>query len=327
MGNRKTVSYSKWGYIFSIPFVVAFCCFTLYPVFYTIFIGFTDLKGVNTKEIHLLTKVGKGLFDNYKDVLASKNFKIAFGNTWKIWMMNFIPQMALALLLTAWFTDNRSKIKGQGFFKVSFYMPNIITAATVAIMFSVFFGYPTGPVNDILKRVGIIKESVNWLIKGRNAQNIVAFIQFWQWFGYSMITLISGVIGIDPSIFEAAEIDGANRTQTFLYVTIPCIRQILLFSLVTSLIGGLNMFDIPQLFADGGPDLATTTTSVFIYRYAFSGKYIYCKASAASMIMFIIIVFFSAILFYILRDRDAAKAKKLRKQAIKEAKLKAKGVA
>ena len=324
MGKRKTISYSKFGYIFSIPFVVAFCVFTLYPVLYTILIGFTDLKGVNTKEIHILSD---NLFKNYKEVLATKTFKLAFGNTWKIWIMNFIPQMALALLLTAWFTDTRSKIKCQGFFKVSFYMPNIITAATVGIMFNTFFQYPVGPVNDILKTLGFINEPVNWLIKKATAQNIVAFIQFWQWFGYSMVTLISGFIGIDPAIFEAAEMDGANRVQTFFYVTIPCIRQILLFSLVTSLIGGLNMFDIPQVFLEGGPDNATTTTSVFIYQLAFKGKYIYCKASAASMMMFIIIVIFSCILFYILRDKDEQKAKKLRKQAIKEAKLKAKGVA
>lgn len=322
--GKKTISYAKWGYIFSIPFVVAFALFTLYPIIYTVFIAFTDLKGANNTTPHLLTG---DLLKNFRDVMATQQFKISFGNTWKIWMMNFIPQMGLALILTAWFTDNRSKIKGQGLFKVAFYMPNIITAATVAIMFNSFFGYPIGPVNDILMRFHIVDTAQNFLIKKSNGQGIVAFIQFWMWFGYTMITLISGVIGIDPSIFEAAEMDGANRIQTFLFVTIPCIRSILLFSLVTSLIGGLNMFDIPYLFLKGGPDNATLTTNVFIYNQAFSGAYLYNRAAAASLIMLLIIVFFSSILFYVMRDRDAAKAKKLRKQAIKQAKLKAKEVA
>ncbi len=328
MGNRKSVSYAKYGYIFSIPFVVAFSLFTLYPIIYTIYVAFTDLKGANPIAVHWITEVSEdGIFANFKDVLDTNMFKISFGNTVKLWIMNFIPQMGLALLLTAWFTDNRSKIRGQGFFKVTFYMPNIITAATVAIMFNAFFGYPMGPVNDLLMRFHFTSEPINFVIKESTAQYIVAFIQFWMWFGYTMITLISGVIGIDPSIFEAAEIDGANRSQTFFFVTLPCIRQIMLFSLVTSLIGGLNMFDIPYLFQNGGPNNATLTTNVVIYKWAFTGKYQYARAGAASLIMFAIIVICSCAVFYIYRDRDAEKAKKARKAAIREAKLKAKGVA
>jgi multiple sugar transport system permease protein len=231
-----------------------------------------------------------------------------------------MPQIGLALLLTAWFTDVRSKIKGMGFFKVVFYMPNIITAATVAILFNALFGSPTGPINDILISLHIQDGPVQYLVNKSTAQGIVIFIQFWMWFGYTMVTLISGVIGIDPAIFEAAEIDGANRVQTFLFITLPCIRTIMLFTLVTSLIGGLNMFDIPKCFLDGGPDSATLTTSVFIYNQAFSGSYIYNKAAAASMIMFVIIVFFSSFLFYILRDKDEAALKKMKKRELREAK-------
>ena len=135
----------------------------------------------------------------------------------------------------------------------------------------------------------------------------MAFIQFWMWYGYTMVMLISGVIGINPEIFEAAELDGASKTQTFFRVTLPCIRTILLFVLVTSLIGGLNMFDVPQLFLLGGLTTGTITTSIFIYKQAFSGSYQYNNAAAASLIMFVIIMFFSAILFVILRDKDEDK--------------------
>ena len=104
--------------------------------------------------------------------------------------------------------------------------------------------------------------------------------------------------------------DGANRVQTFFLVTIPNIRTILLFTLVTSLIGGLNMFDIPKLFMLGGPDNATLTTSVFIYNQAFSGSYMYNRAAAASMIMFTIICILSAIMFFLMRDKDEEKLRK-----------------
>ena len=180
----------------------------------------------------------------------------------------------------------------------------------MAILFNALFGYPMGPVNDLLTRFHIISSPVNFLVKKNVARGIVIFIQTWMWYGYTMIILISGVLGISPEIFEAAEVDGANGWQTFWQITIPNIRTILLFTLVTSLIGGLNMFDIPQLFLIGGPDNATLTTSVFIYNQAFKGSYMFNRAAATSMIMFVIIVAASIIMFYLLRDKDEVALKK-----------------
>lgn len=185
-------------------------------------------------------------------------------------------------------------------------MPNIITAATIAILFNSLLGYPMGPVNDILMRLGITAEPANFLVNKAVAKGTVAFIQFWMWYGYTMIVLISGVMGISPDIFESAEVDGANRIQTFLYITIPNLKTILLFTLVTSLIGGLQMFDIPKLFLLGGPDNATLTTSVFIYNQAFSGSYLYNRAAAASIIMFVVICLISGLLFFVMRDKEEA---------------------
>ena len=314
MKKQKVVSYSKFGYLFSLPFVIAYAIFSLYPTLYTAVIGFTDLKGVGKTAFRFLTE---DPFQNFRAILTSPTFQTAFKNTVVIWVLNFIPQILLALLLTAWFTDRRFKIPGTGIFKVLFYMPNIITAATVAILFNALFGYPMGPVNDILTRLGILQAPFNFLVKKNIARGIVIFIQTWQWYGYTLIVLISGVLGISPEIFESAEIDGANGWQTFWHVTLPNIRTIMLFTLVTSLIGGLNMFDIPRLFLMGGPDNATLTTSVFIYNQAFSGSYMYNRAAAASMIMFIIISAVSGIMFYFLRDKDEAKLHKVMKQQIK----------
>jgi len=321
MKKKKSFGYAKYGYLFCLPFTIAFLIFSLYPTLYTAVIGFTDLKGIGKTDFKFLTD---DIFANYKTILASATFKTAFSNTLKLWVSNFIPQLALALLLAAWFTDRRFKIPGEGAFKVLFYMPNIITAATVAILFNALFGYPMGPVNDLLTRFGIIGESYNFLVKKKIAQGVVIFIQTWMWYGYTMIILISGVLGISPEIFEAAEVDGANGWQTFWQVTIPNIKTILLFTLVTSVIGGLNMFDIPKLFLLGGPDNATLTTGVFIYNQAFSGSYMYNRASAASMLMWILIVAVSAVLFYMLRDRDEAQLRKIERAQIRAQKKKLK---
>ncbi|WP_070000967.1 carbohydrate ABC transporter permease [Cellulosilyticum sp. I15G10I2] len=311
--RRKGVSYAKYGYLFSLPFVLAFLCFSLYPTIYTALIGFTDLKGMGKKDFNFLANP----FQNFELVLKNPSFQTSLMNTLLIWIINFIPQILLALLLTAWFTSRRYKIKGQGAFKVLMYMPNIITAATIAILFNALFGYPMGPVNDLFKVFGLSETPVNFLIQKWTARGIVAFIQFWMWYGYTMIVLISGVLGLNPELFEAAEIDGASSVQTFFYITLPNLRTILLFTLITSMIGGLQMFDIPRLFLLGGPDNATLTTSVFIYNQAFSGSYLYNRAAAASMLMFIIIAILSAIIFYLMRDKYEIKANKEKKAYMK----------
>ena len=294
-------SYAKYGYLFCIPFFVAYLVFNFYPTIYTILLGFTDSKGLGNINFHVYTE---DIFRNFRTILHSQSFKISLRNTVVIWIMNFIPQITLALLLTAWFTSRRNKIRGQGFFKVVFYMPNIRNAASVALLFNALFAFPKSPVNDLLIDLGILDKAFNFPTDPRSSRWIVAFIQFWQWYGYTMIILVSGVLGINPEVFEAAEIDGANDRQTFFRITLPNIRTILIYTLITSMIGGLNMYDIPKLYLNGGPNNATLTANVFIYNQAFAGSYMYNRAAAASMIMFLIIAVCSVVVFFIMRDRD-----------------------
>ena len=321
MKKKKAYDYARFGYIFSIPFVLAWLIFQLYPIFYTLLLGFTDLKGAGNTDFNILWSEP---FKNFLTVLGNKSFKTAFVNTLIIWGCNFVPQILLALLITAWFTNRRSTIKGQGVYKVMFYLPNIITQATVAMLFAQLFMYPKGVINDLMMQLGIFDKAVDMMRDAHITRGVVIFIQTWMWYGYTAIVLISGVLGISPELFEAAEVDGANQWQTFFRVTLPSIKTILLFTLVTSLIGGLNMFDIPKLFQNGGPNNATLTTSLYIYNKAFQGGYLYGEASAASMIMFFIIVILSSVVFYLLRDKDEVELRKLVKKQEKEYKRKMK---
>ncbi len=298
--NKNKISYAKYGYLFSLPFAIVYLIFHFYPTVYTAVLGFTDCKGLGNTNWHFLTG---DIWKNFRTILNNATFKTSLTNTVQIWIMNFIPQILLALLLTAWFTSKRNVIKGQGFFKVVFYMPNIITAASVAVLFNVLFGYPKGPVNDLLVSWGLRSEPYYFINFATPSRWIIAFIQFWMWYGYTMIILISGVLGINPEIFEAAEIDGANDRQVFWQITIPNIRTILTFTLITSMIGGLNMYDMSKMFNNGNPNNSTLTANVFIYNQAFAGSYMYNRAAAASMIMFVIIALCSIVVFYLMRDR------------------------
>ncbi len=204
-----------------------------------------------------------------------------------------------------WFTDIRLKLRSVGFFKVMVYLPNIITAATVAVLFASLFGFPKGPMNTILINLGVISEPINWFRDVWITRGIVAFIQFWQWYGHSMIILIAGILGISPSLYEAGMVDGATSRQMFWKITVPMIKPILLYQLVTSLIGGMNMFDIPFLLVpNGGPDRAVETMATFIYRQAFTGGYNYNYAAAASILLFLFVAVISVIMFKTMRQDE-----------------------
>jgi len=319
MRAKNSISYSKYGYIFALPFFLAFMIFTFYPTLYTAILGFTDSQGLGGMQNFDFLE---DRFANFRFVLENQSFRDAFFNTFRIWVLNFIPQIILALALAAWLTNNRLNIRGKGFFKIMFYMPNIITAASIAILFNSLFAFPISPVNSILQLLG--REPVNFLTSPDLSRAIVIFIQFWIWYGYTMIILIAGINGISPDLYEAGEIDGATGMQAFFKITLPNLRMVMLFLMVTSLIGGLNVFDIPRLFNNGGPTSATTTLALFIYNWAFTGRYVYALASAASMIMFAVIAVLSAGMFFLFSDRDEARLQREIKQLRKKQKKAAK---
>lgn len=313
MKNNKSFSYAKYGYLFSIPFVVVYAIFSLYPTVNTAILGFTDSKGMSgLTQWNFLPK--EKIFNNFVQLFKNPMFMMSFKNTLILWVVNFIPQICLALLLTAWFTSRRNELRAQGLFKVVFYMPNIITAASIAILYNKLFAYPIGPVNSLLQSLHIIDEPINFINKVGPTRGIISFIQFWMWYGYTMIILISGVLGINPDLYEAAELDGASNSQMFWKITIPNLKTILLYTMITSMIGGLNMYDIPQLFNKGNPANSTLTTNMYIYNQAFSGSYMYARAAAASMVMFLIIAIASVLVFLAFND-DKGKAKREAKRA------------
>ena len=321
MKKNKSFSYAKYGYLFSIPFVVVYVIFSLYPTINTALLGFTNAKGMTGLTNWEFLEWGS-LFKNFQQVLKNPIFIKSLKNTIILWVVNFIPQISLALILTAWFTSRRNELKGQGLMKVIFYMPNIITAASIALLFNKLFAYPVGPVNSLLQSLGILDAPTDFLTSSSSTRGIISFIQFWMWYGHTMIILISGVLGINPELYEAAELDGASGSQMFWKITIPNLKTILLYTMITSMIGGLNMYDIPQLFNKGNPANSTLTTNMYIYNQAFSGSYMYARAAAASMIMFIIIAIASIFVFLAFNDEKGKarrEAKRIAKMQQKEA--------
>ncbi|HAG12621.1 MAG TPA: sugar ABC transporter permease [Ruminococcus sp.] len=326
----KSVSYAKYGYLFILPFFIVYFIFSLYPLLQTFVLAF-HANGAREN----LAFVG---LDNFRTILAKPaendfkamgihdSFWLGIKNTAIIWVGNFIPQIALSLLLAVWFTDLRVKMPGKGFFKVVMYMPNIITAASVAGLFLSLFGDSSYSVINILFRSG--EEPWKIVSSVWGSRILVMFIQVWMWFGNTMIMLMSGIQGINESLFEAAEIDGANSTQTFWKITFPLLKTIMVYTLLTSMIGGLQMFDIPYMLHTGNVvNENIKTVAVFVYEMFHSNfaKPSFGYSAAASVILFIITSILGAMVFYVQRDKDAIEKKRKQKQAIKEWKRKQKG--
>ena len=322
MRRKKLVSYAKYGYLFSIPFVLAFLMFMCYPTIYTMILGFTDLKGAGRTDFKFLTEIGKPWYQNYKEVLTAKTFKKAFSNTWILWGLSVIPEYLIAMTFAVWFTDRKLRLKGRGLFKILYYMPRIITGAAMATLFARLFGYPKGAINDLCNMVygwfGLTRENFNYYAKEWSVKWVIILVNVYMYYGSTLVIMVSAIMGIDVEIFEAAEIDGANRIQTFFRVTLPCMRQMLIYMLVMSVIGGLNLYETPAMLIGIGCNNAGLTNLMYIQNQAFSGSYIYNRAAAASVILALLCVGLSGIIFFILRDKDEAKLKKIKRAAKRE---------
>lgn len=311
--KKKTVEYGKYGYMFIAPFFLVFLIFQLYPLIYTFYLSFVEYKMTGSK----LVNDGFCGFDNYLKVLKTRDFlagkDIWFNtipmntikNTLIIWIINFIPQILLALLLSAWFTDTVVKLKGQGAFKVMMFLPNIITASSIAVLFNSLFGNQ-GPVTLLVRKLPGLGD-YSFLNSKAGTIGLIGFMQFWMWYGNTMIVLIAGILGISPSLYEAAMVDGANSRQEFFKITLPLLKPILQFSLVTSAIGGLQMYDIPALFnvnnGVGQPGRVSHTVTMMIREVAFSQNPDYGYAGAISVILFICTMIISMIFFVATKDR------------------------
>jgi len=298
--KKSCVSYTKWGYIFLIPFFLVYTIFNLVPLVQTFYYSFFENYRSG------LTTIGPNFvgFGNFVKIFSGSSdlFKYA-GNTAIMWIIGFIPQIIISLLLAAWFTDLNLKLKGQRFFKTVIYLPNLIMASAFSMLFFTIFA-DGGPINGILQTLGIIDAPFRFFSSVGGTRGLVGLMNFLMWFGNTTILLMAGMMGIDPSLFEAAEVDGAKPMQIFRFITMPLLKPILVYVVITSLIGGIQMFDVPQILTagDGSPNRSTKTLIMFLNDHLFSKNY--GMAGALSVILFIITAILSVCVYYALTKQN-----------------------
>ena len=303
MSSKKSSSrimrHNKYGYIFLLPFMIVFVIFQLIPLISTIYNSFFEnyMSG--------LMQIGPNFigFANYAKLFSSGEIEKYTANTMIMWIAGFIPQIIVSLLLAAWFTDPSLRLKGQRFFKTVIYLPNLIMASAFALLFFTLFS-TVGPIHSIAVNLGWIDQSFDFMKSTASVRTLVAMMNFLMWFGNTTLLLMSGMMGIDQSLFEAAEVDGATATQIFWKITMPLLRPIFVYVLITSLIGGLQMFDVPQILTngDGGPARTTMTLIMWLNKHLYSKNY--GLAGALSVILLIITGILSIVVFKLTAEKE-----------------------
>ena len=297
-GKSKIVRYNKWGYIFLIPFVLVYVIFQLIPLVSTIYNSFFENYRVGLMQVGP-TWVG---LENYKTIFSDVSLLKYTANTLIMWVIGFIPQIIVSLLLGQWFSDVRLKLKGSRFFKTVIYLPNLIMAS--AMLFFALFS-DVGPINAILIKMGIATQEnpVRFFSNVWATRGLVGFMNFLMWFGNTTIILMAGIMGIDTSLFEAAEVDGASSWQRFYRITLPLLKPILIYVIITSMIGGIQMFDVPQILTNGSgaPAESTKTLIMYLNQHLYSKNY--GLGGALSVFLFIITAILSLIIYSVMYRR------------------------
>jgi multiple sugar transport system permease protein len=295
--KRLRIRKEHYGYFFIAPFIIGFLLFGLYPVYNTLSLSFTNttLMKMDADFVGL---------QNFKRLFADKTFITAVKNTWELWLMNFIPQLGIAMLLAVWFTSTRLKIKGGGIWRMFFYLPNLMMPAAIAALFFSLFSF-YGPVNQFLVRNGFMPEAVDFIRSPATMRGLVVFIQWWLWYGQTTIILMAAMTSISVSLYEAALMDGASGWQSFRFVTLPLIKPVMIYVLVTSLVGGMQMYDIPYLLTDGrgSPANSILTNNILMYMRFRSSQGHIGAASAVGVMVFIMTTIVAMLIFYLLREK------------------------
>lgn len=290
---RKEAKRNAWAYLFVSPFYLLYAVFGLFPLLYGVWLSFHQWDGISPMQ-------WVGLNNYIKLFTADEVWWKAIYNTVWLFFGATTPQLLLALVLA--FIINSGYIRFKDFFRAAYFMPFVASAVAVGILFTSLFGKQYGMFNYFLSLFGV--PGVDWLGSADWLKPSIAAVTVWQWTGYSMIIFLAGLQSINPELYEAARVDGAETRDIFFRITMPLMSGVILFQVVTSIIGAMQNFDIPvmlaggtQSSAPGGTDRAGLTAMMQLYWSAFKyntgSKSGFGYASAMSFILFFIIVIFS----------------------------------
>lgn len=276
---------SRWDfrlspYLYISPFFILFGITGLFPLLYTAF--------VSVHQWHLIGGQGDFVgFDNFAFILQQQQFWIALRNTFSIFLFSSVPQVIFALIIAAVLDSN---LRGKTFWRMGVLLPYIVAPVAVTLIFSNMFGDQYGLVNNFLGAFGI--DPIAWHSQVVPSHLAIATMVNFRWTGYNALIFLAAMQAIPRDYYEASMLDGAGKIRQFFSITIPSLRPTVIFVVVTSTIGGLQIFDEPRLydqFGQGGADRQWMTLTIYLYNLGW-GQLDFGRAAAVAWLLFLIIV-------------------------------------
>jgi cellobiose transport system permease protein len=299
-------------YLYISPFFILFAITGLFPIAYTAVISFMDWDLVrNSGEF-----IG---FDQYAWVLSQPKFWIALRNTFSIFLLSSIPQLILAIFIAAMLDQN---IRAKTFWRMSVLIPYVMAPVAVALIFSNMFGDQYGVVNTTLQSLGL--PAIPWHSDAFASHIAIATMVNFRWTGYNTLILLAAMQAVPREYYEAATVDGAGKPRQFFSITLPSLKPTLIFVIITSTIGGLQIFDEPRMYdqyGTGGADNQWLTVTLWLYNVGW-GEWNFGRAAALAWILFLIILAIGVVNLFITRSlvrdegrRDTRSRREMRAQA------------
>lgn len=281
MSNSRRNKLMGWAFIILPTLLIAL--FYFYPMFRSFLLSLNSGAGVNLEFVGL---------SNYKRLMNDPVFKKAFTNT----IVFLIFQVPIMIVLAMFFSVvlNQKRLKMRGIFRTLVFLPSVTSLVAYSLVFKYLFAN-NGVINQFLMSINLIDNPIIWLSHPIWAKVVIIIAITWRWTGYNMIFFLSALQNIDPQVYEAADIDGANPIQKFFKITVPLLKPVILFTSITSTIGTLQLFDEPMNITQGGPGDATITVSQYIYNLSFKYTPDFGYASAVSFVIAVVIIVLSLV--------------------------------
>ena len=287
--NARRTNITGWAFV--APALVLLGLFMVYPIFWSLWMSFQTGKGMNLKF---------GGAANIYRMTQDPVFQRALSNT-LIFLVVQVPIMIVLALLFA-VALNNPRLRGRAILRTAIFLPCVTSLVAYSVLFKSMFAVD-GVVNDTLLALHIISEPIGWLLDPFWAKVLIISAITWRWTGYNMVFYLAALQNIDPSIYEAARIDGVPARARFFKITIPMLKPVILFTTVLSTIGTLQLFDEVNLITQGNPADSTLTLSLYIYNLVFKFMPTYGYAAAVSWLIVIIVGILSWIQFQVAKDR------------------------
>ena len=266
------------------PFYFLYLIFGIFPILYTSYMAFFNWDPLGEKVF-----IGLG---NFVNLLADDTLWKALRNTLSIWVLGTVPQLALALYMATLL--NRTRLRFSGFWRSAILIPNVTSVLAIAVIFSSLYGRDFGLINYALSFFGIDK--INWMNGTFSSHVEIATMIIWRWTGYNALIYLAAMQSISKELYESAQLDGANGWEQFRFITLPGIRNVLIFTVTMSTIGGLQTFNEPYILGGvtGGNDKQFYTLAMFLYEEAFR-KFQFGYGAAIGIFIFFCVVIFALI--------------------------------